>query len=174
MIVTFPPPGHHDVLRDGTAGRDEMMKSSGTDVFLKRYLVFAVVGPLLSGVLLMLTSSVASGYWRKPDSSLLNFLIVTGRTLPISYMFGFLPAVLFAAVDDILWHVRWIGPMLRMVMIGAFAFVLTMVLSGTTGGSIELEYGLAGLVPAMLLSWWAHKKLDHAPDGEAAAGHPAA
>ncbi len=52
---------------------------------------------------------------------------------------------------------------LRMVMIGAFAFVVTMVLSGTTGGSIELEYGLAGLVPAMLLSWWAHRSLDHDP-----------
>jgi len=151
-----------------------MMKSSGTDVFLKRYLVFAVVGPLLSGVLLMLISSVTSSYWHKPDSSLLNFLIVLGKTLPISYMFGFLPAVLFAAVDDILWHVRWIGPVLRMIMIGAFAFVVTMVLSGTTGGSIELEYGLAGLVPAMLLSWWAHQKLDQDPGGEAPAGHPAA
>jgi hypothetical protein len=123
---------------------------------MKRYVMFAVLGPLLSGIVLMIVSSISSGYWYKPDSSMLKFLAVLGSALPISYMFGLPSAVLFAAVDDIICHIRSIGPLLRMILVGIFAFVVATVLSGSTGGTIQIEYGLAGLVPAMLLSWWAH------------------
>ena len=141
---------------------------------MKRYVMFAVLGPLLSGIVLMAVSSVSSGYWYKPDASVLKFLSVLGATLPISYMFGLPSAVLFAAVDDIICHIRSIGPLLRMAMVGAFAFVVAIVLSGTTGGTIQVEYGLAGLVPAMLLSWWAHHVSPIAPpqpQGGHATGH---
>ncbi|WP_315831023.1 DUF5413 family protein [Bradyrhizobium prioriisuperbiae] len=141
---------------------------------MKRYVMFAVLGPLLSGIVLMVVSSVSSGYWYKPDSSLLKFLSVLGSALPISYMFGLPSAVLFAAVDDIICHIRSIGPVVRMVLVGAFAFVVAIVLSGTTGGKIEIEYGLAGLVPAMLLSWWAHRVspiTPPAPRGGHVTGH---
>lgn len=141
---------------------------------MKRYVMFAVLGPLLSGIVLMVVSSVSSGYWYKPDSSVLKFLSVLASALPISYMFGLPSAVLFAAVDDIICHIRSIGPLLRMVLVGAFAFVVAIVLSGTTAGKIEIEYGLAGLVPAMLLSWWAHHLspiTPPAPHGGHVAGH---
>lgn len=141
---------------------------------MKRYVMFAVLGPLLSGIVLMIVSSISSGYWYKPDSSLLKFLSVLVSALPISYMFGLPSAVLFAAVDDIICHIRSIGPLLRMIMVGVFAFVVAIVLSGSTGGNIQIEYGLAGLVPAMLLSWWAHYLYPitpPAPQGGHVAGH---
>jgi Family of unknown function (DUF5413) len=127
---------------------------------MKRYVVFGLCGPLLSGIVLIIVSSLTSGYWHRPDASLLSFLFVLGETLPISYMFGLPSALLFAAVDDIIWHMKWVSPVARMVVVGGFAFMVAIALSGSTGGSIELEYGFAGLVPAMLLSWWAHKSLD--------------
>lgn len=137
---------------------------------MKRYVMFGVLGPLLSGIVLIVVSSLTSGYWHKPEASLLKFIVVLGETLPISYLFGLPSALLFAAVDDIIWHMKWVGPVARMVVVGGFAFVVAIALSGSTGGSVELEYGLAGLVPAMLLSWWAHKTLDRKTldnDGEA-------
>ena len=36
---------------------------------MKRYLIFAALGPLLGGFLLLLTTTVMSGYWSHPPSA---------------------------------------------------------------------------------------------------------
>jgi uncharacterized membrane protein YuzA (DUF378 family) len=64
--------------------------------------------------------------------------------------------MIFAALDDIVSHVRWIGAGLRMLMIGAVAFFAAAFLYGGKGaesGVVQfILYGLVGLIPAMLCS----------------------
>ena len=36
---------------------------------MKRYLIFAAVGPLLGGFWLLLTTTLMSGYWSKPPNA---------------------------------------------------------------------------------------------------------
>src|SRR5580658_4467909 len=78
---------------------------------LKRYLIFAAVGPLLGGFWLLLTTTVMSGYWgQSPDLAEIGKLLkVFFTTLQYSYLFGFLPALMIGAVEDILFHVKRIG-----------------------------------------------------------------
>src|SRR5215813_15162896 len=92
---------------------------------MKRYIIFAAVGPLLGGFWLLLTTTVMSGYWSHPlnASQIGKLLTVFVTTLQYSYLFGILPALMIGAVDDILSHVRRIGPLLRMVLVGVIAFV---------------------------------------------------
>ena len=82
-------------------------------------------------------------------------------TVPYNYLFGFIPALMMGAVDDILLHVRRIGPVLRMVLTGLVAFVATAILYGTLGTETGLKhyllYGLVGFIPATISSWLAHK-----------------
>ena len=48
-----------------------------------------------------------------------KLFVVFFKTLQYSYLFGFLPSLMIGAVDDILIHVRRIGPVLRMLLVGA-------------------------------------------------------
>jgi hypothetical protein len=76
-------------------------------------------------------------------------------------LFGFLPSLMIGAVDDILIHVRRIGPVLRMLLVGLFAFVLASLTYGSRGsdsGAVQfILYGLVGFVPAVLSSWLVYK-----------------
>ena len=71
---------------------------------------------------------------------------------------------MIGAVDDILFHVRRISPVLRMLIIGAIGFVAAELLYGSRGpdtGALQFFlYGLVGFVPATLSSWLAHKYVD--------------
>ena len=106
---------------------------------MKRYLIFAAVGPLLGGFWLLLTTTVMSGYWgQSPDSAEVGKLLkVFFTTLQYSYLFGLLPALMIGAVEDILFHVKRIGPALRILLVGIIAF-----------GAAELLYGRADRTPA--------------------------
>src|SRR5579859_5645151 len=82
---------------------------------MKRYAIFGALGPLLGGFLLLLTTTVMSGYWSHPPSlsEAEKLLAVFATTLQYSYLFGILPALMIGAVDDILFHVKRIGPVVR-------------------------------------------------------------
>jgi hypothetical protein len=133
---------------------------------MKRYLIFAALGPLLGGFWLLLTTTVMSGYWSHPPSAseVEKVVAVFATTLQYSYLFGIVPALMMAAVDDILIHVKRIGPVVRMLIVGALAFVAAELLYGSRGSDSGVTqfimYGLVGFIPATISSWLAHKTID--------------
>jgi len=132
---------------------------------MKRYLIFAAIGPLVGGFLLLLATTVSSGYWTETNwSEVAKFLAAFFKTLPYSYLFGIVPALMMGAVDDILFHVPRIKPVLRAVIMACLGFVLAELLYGSRGpdsGVLQFFlYGLVGLAPAAISSWLAHKYVD--------------
>jgi hypothetical protein len=129
---------------------------------MKRYVIFAALGPFVAGFLLLLVTTILSGYWTQTDlSEVAKLFVVFVKSLQFSYLFGILPAMIFAAVDDIVCHVRWINPVMRMLMVGAMAFFSAAILYGGRGADSGVTqfilYGLVGLIPAMLCSWLARE-----------------
>lgn len=129
---------------------------------MKRYLIFAAVGPALGGFWLLLTTTYQSGYWTETNAAEVAKLFkVFAMTLQYSYLFGVLPALLICAIDDILCHVRRIGPVLRMLLVGAIAFLLAALnysSHGADSGAVQfILYGLVGFIPATISSWLVHK-----------------
>ncbi len=126
---------------------------------MKRYIIFAAIGPLVAGFFLLILGTPA-GYWDGPNvvGKLFKVLLMT---IPYNYLFGIIPALMIGAVDDIFLHVRKIGPVLRMVLTGFVAFAATAVLYGTLGTETGLKhyilYGLVGFIPAVISSWLANK-----------------
>ncbi len=132
---------------------------------MKRYLIFAAIGPFIGGFLLLLATTVSSGYWTETNwGEVGKFLAAFVKTLPYSYLFGIVPALMMGAVDDILFHVPRIKPALRAVIMACLGFVLAELLYGSRGpdtGALQfLLYGIVGLVPASISSWLAHKYAD--------------
>jgi Family of unknown function (DUF5413) len=133
---------------------------------MKRYLIFAALVPLIGGFWLLLTTTVMSGYWSHPPSAAEaeKLVAVFAKTLQYSYLFGILPALMMAAVDDICFHIKRIGPVVRMLIVGAFAFVAAELLYGSRGadsGATQFFlYGLVGFIPATISSWLAHRTID--------------
>ncbi|XUJ35812.1 DUF5413 family protein [Bradyrhizobium japonicum] len=128
-------------------------------------LVFALVGPFVGGFLLLLTTTYQSGYRAQTNLSEVGKLFaVFFKSLQYSYPFGFLPSLMIGAVDDILIHVRRIGPALRMILVGLFAFVLASLTYSSRGpdsGALQfILYGLVGFVPAVLSSWLVHRYVE--------------
>src|ERR1700732_674159 len=113
---------------------------------MKRYLIFAALGPLIGGFLLLFATTYMSGYWTHTDlSEVAKLFVVFAKTLQYSYLFGLLPALMMAAVDDILFHVKRIRPVFRMLIVGALAFVGAELLYGSrgpaTGGGPVFPFG---------------------------------
>jgi glucan phosphoethanolaminetransferase (alkaline phosphatase superfamily) len=88
-------------------------------------------------------------------------------SLQYSYLFGFLPALMICAIDDILFHVRRVGPVLRMLLVGVFAFFLAALNYSSHGadyGVLQFVlYGMVGFIPATISSWLVHKYVDETP-----------
>jgi uncharacterized membrane protein YeaQ/YmgE (transglycosylase-associated protein family) len=129
---------------------------------MKRYLIFAALGPLLGGFLLLFTTTYASGYWTQTNAAeVAKLFVVFAKTLQYSYLFGFIPALMIAAVDDILVHVKRIGWVVRMLIVGAVGFAATELMYGSRGpdsGVIQFVlYGLVGFAPSTISSWLSHK-----------------
>ena len=132
---------------------------------MKRYLLFALIGPFVGGFLLLVATTSASGYWDQTNAAeIANLFVVFIKTLQYSYLFGVVPALMMAAIDDILFHVRRIKPVWRMLILGAIGLVLTELMYGSRGpdsGIVQfILYGLVGLVPAILSSWLSHRLAD--------------
>ena len=81
---------------------------------MKRYLIFAAVGPFIGGFLMLFATTYASGYWTQISAGeVTKLFVVFGKTLQYAYLFGVVPALMIAAVDDILFHVRRINRVTR-------------------------------------------------------------
>lgn len=135
---------------------------------MKRYLIFAAVGPLLGGFWLLLTTTYQSGYWTDTNAAEVAKLFkVFFTTLQYSYLFGILPALMIGAVDDILFHVKRIGPALRVLLVGIVAFVASELMYGSRGpdsGVVQFVlYGLVGFIPGAVSSWLTHKYAEEQP-----------
>jgi hypothetical protein len=132
---------------------------------MKRYLIFAAMGPLLAGFVLLVATTVMSGYWNEPSlSAVAKLFEAFVKTLQYSYLFGILPALMVGAMDDILFHVKRMGPVVRMLLVGGFGFVAAELLYGSRGPDSGVTqfilYGLVGFVPATVSSRLAHKAID--------------
>jgi uncharacterized membrane protein YeaQ/YmgE (transglycosylase-associated protein family) len=132
---------------------------------MKRYLIFAALVPLVGGFLLLFATTYMSGYWTHTDlAEVKKLFVVFAKTLQYSYLFGILPSLMLAAVDDILFHVKRISPVVRMLIIGVLAFIAAELLYGSRGpdsGVVQfILYGSVGFIPAMMASWIAHEMID--------------
>ena len=137
---------------------------------MKRYLVFALVGPFVGGFLLLLILTYQSGYWAQTSWNEVGKLFaVFFKSLQYNYLFGFLPALMMCAVDDILTHVRRIGPGLRILLLGALAFVLAALAYSASGPVHWLIYGMVGFVPTALSAWLVHRYVEEPRPAAAAA-----
>jgi hypothetical protein len=135
---------------------------------MKRYLIFAALGPLLGGFLLLFTTTYASGYWTQTNAGeVAKLFVVFAKTLQYSYLFGIVPALMIGAVDDILFHVKRIGWVVRLLVVGAVGFAAAELLYGSRGpdsGAVQfILYGLVGFVPATTSSWLVHKYTEPQP-----------
>ena len=133
---------------------------------MKRYAIFAALGPLLGGFLILLATTVMSGYWSHPPSlsEAGKLFTVFVRTLQYSYLFGLLPALMLGAIDDIVFHIKRIGPYVRPLVVGVIGFVAAGLFYGSRGpdtGVLQFVlYGLVGFVPGTVSSGLAHYLLD--------------
>jgi hypothetical protein len=132
---------------------------------MKRYVIFAALVPLLGGFLLLVATTVMSGYWTQSNlSEVAKLFAVFARTLQYSYLFGIVPALMMGAIDDILSHIKRIGWGVRLLIVGAVGFIATELLYGSRGpdsGVIQfILYGLVGFVPATISSWLAHRMVE--------------
>lgn len=132
---------------------------------MKRYLIFGLIGPFVGGFLMLFATTVASGYWH--DTSIAEvgkFLGAFVKTLQYSYLFGIIPALMVGAIDDILYHVRRLPSVVRMMIVAAIGFAASSLLYGSRGpdtGTVQfLLYGLVGMAPAVMSSWLAHRYAD--------------
>jgi hypothetical protein len=132
---------------------------------MKRYLIFAAIGPFIGGFLLLFATTVASGYWNETNwGEVGKFFATFVKSLPFSYLFGIVPGLMIGAVDDILLHVPRIRPLLRILIVGLIGFIAAELLYGSRGsdsGVVQFFlYGIVGLFPATISSWLAHKYAD--------------
>lgn len=130
---------------------------------MKRYLIFAAIGPLLGGFWMLLTTTIMSGYFSHPPrvAEIGKLLTVYVTTLQYSYLFGLLPSLMIGAIEDILWHVKRIGPRLRILLVGLIAFCAAELLYGSRGqdsGLLQfIMYGLVGFIPGTLSAYLVHR-----------------
>src|SRR5947199_9013555 len=115
---------------------------------MKRYPIAAALAPFLGGFLLLIATTVMSGYWSKTDiGEVEKIVVVLFSTLQYTYLFGVLPALAFAAIDDIICHIRKINPTLRMLIVGLLAFAASELVYGGRGSERgALQFVLYGLV----------------------------
>jgi hypothetical protein len=107
-----------------------------------------------------------SGYWTHTDlAEVKKLFVVFIKTLQYSYLFGILPALMIGAVDDILVHVKRIGAVVRMLIVGAVAFIAAELLYGSRGPDSGVTqfilYGLVGFIPGTVSSWLTHKTIEN-------------
>jgi uncharacterized protein DUF5413 len=141
---------------------------------MKRYVIFAAIGPLFGGFWLLLTTTLMSGYWSShPPSAgeIGKLLALFVTTLQYSYLFGLLPSLMIGAVEDILFHVKRIGAPLRILLVGVVAFAAAELLYGSRGqdsGAFQfVMYGLVGFIPATISAWLVHRYVEEPPPVQA-------
>ena len=129
---------------------------------MKRYLIFAALCPLVGGFLLLFATTWTSGYWKETNlGEVRKLFVVFAMTLQYAYLFGIVPALMLGAIDDILYHVRKIGWIVRLLIVGLIGFVASYLLYSSRGPDSGIAqvilYGMVGFIPATLSSWLSHK-----------------
>ena len=118
---------------------------------MKRYLIFGTIGPFVGGFLMLFATTVASGYWNDTSwSEIGKFLGAFFKTLQYSYLFGIVPTLMVGAIDDILFHVKRISPVVRMLILGAIGFAAALLYGSRgpdTGVMQFVLFGIVGMVP---------------------------
>jgi Family of unknown function (DUF5413) len=132
---------------------------------MKRYLIFGAICPFVGGFLMLFATTITSGYWTDTNwKEIGKFLGAFLKTLQYSYLFGIVPALMVGAIDDILYHVKRIAPVVRILIVAAIGFAAASLLYGSRGpdtGVLQFVlYGLVGMVPTTLSSLLAHKYAD--------------
>jgi hypothetical protein len=90
---------------------------------MRRYLIFGAIGPPIGGFLMLFATSMAAGYWTDITwSEISKFLGAFIMTLPYSYLFGLVPALMVGAIDDILSHIKRISPVVRTLIVAVIGF----------------------------------------------------
>lgn len=135
---------------------------------MKRYLIFAAVGPFIGGFLMLVATTYASGYWAQTNvAEVKKLFVIFGKTLVFAYWFGIVPALMIGAVDDILFHIRRIGWRTRLLMVGGIGFAVAQLIYGFQRSEPSVVqfilYGLPGMVPALVASYLAHKYAEQQP-----------
>ena len=120
---------------------------------------------LRGGLLLLFATTVTSGYWTDTNwGEVGKFFVTFVKTLQYAYLFGIVPALMIGAIDDILFHVPRIRPVLRTLIVGVVGFIAADFLYGSRGpdsGAVQfILYGLVGFAPATLSSWLSHRYVD--------------
>src|SRR3954471_13454394 len=125
-----------------------MLRETHEAGHMKRYVIFAALGPFVGGFLLLFATTVMSGYWAQTNlGEVTKLFVVFAKTLQYSYLFGIVPCLMIGAVDDILFHVRRIGWITRMLIVGVIAFAASELLYGSRGpDSGAFQFVLYGLV----------------------------
>jgi len=123
---------------------------------------------LIGGFLLLIATTVMSGYWTQTNlSEVAKLFVVFAKTLQYSYLFGIWPALMIGAVDDILSHVKRMGWNVRLLIVGVVGFIAAELLYGSRGPDSGVTqfilYGLVGFVPATISSWLAHRMMEQQP-----------
>ena len=68
---------------------------------MKRYVIFVLIGPAVGGLILLATTTYLSGYWTETNfAEVRKFFVVLFSTLQFSYLFGLLPCLAVASIDD--------------------------------------------------------------------------
>jgi hypothetical protein len=162
-------PGHEDIAFWRAAPLRRSKNSYAGfrtwDDIMKRYLIFGLLGPFIGGFLTLIATTYASGYWAQTNLGEVKALfVVFAKSLQYSYLFGIVPALMMAALDEILLHVRRINWVVRMLLVGVVAFAAAELFYGSRGsdaGAIQfILYGWIGLVPMMLSSVLAHRYVE--------------
>jgi len=143
---------------------------------MKRYLIFAAIGPFVGGFLLLLATTYQSGYWSDTHGGeVAKLFVVFGKSLQYNYLFGIVPAMMFGAIDDILMHVRRISSVVRMLILGVVAFFAAALMYSSHGSESGVAqfilYGLVGFVPGVISSWVAHKYAEEPQQPAASVQH---
>ena len=115
---------------------------------MKRYLIFAAIGPFVGGLLMLFATTVASGYWSDTNwMEVRKFFSTFFWTVQFSYLIGVVPALMIGAIDDILVHLPRIRPLLRMLIMGVIGFAAAELVYGSRGPDTGvLQFVLYGLV----------------------------
>src|SRR6201997_5863940 len=144
---------------------------------MKRYLIFAAIGPLLGGFWLLLTTTLLSGYWSSHPSAaeVGKLLTVFATTRQYSCLFGLLPSLMIGAIEDILFHVKRIGAPLRILLVGVAAFAASELLYGSRwqdSGAVQfIIFGRVGFIPGTVSAILVHRYVEEEPPALASPSH---